>query len=213
MTCTDIRPLLPALAYDELSPADAATVRSHLDACPGCRDEFAGLAHARAALDAVPVPAVRVDVARLYTEAATRHERRARRWRRVSLAAAALAAGLLLVLGLRLQVRVDAHQLVIAWGNDGASREPERPEEAPLLAHAPGSQEMNERLRLLDDLVHAVAAEVDRRDRRRQADIEEVGRRLDGFRRVAAEKWLEAERNVSALYVAQFKPTKGGETP
>jgi len=213
MNCPDVRPLLPVLVYDDLPPAEAAAVRRHLDACPGCRDEFAGLAHARAALDAVPVPAANVDVARLYTELAARQERRGRRWRRISVAAAALAAGLVLVLGLRLQVRFEAHQFVIAWGDDRASRERERPEKLPPVAHAPGSPELNERLRLLDDLVHAVAAEVDRRDRRREADIAEVGRRLDGFRRVAAEKWLEAERNVSALYVAQFKPTKGGNTP
>src|SRR5438445_9126428 len=109
MNCPDVRPLLPVLVYDDLPPAEAAAVRRHLDACPGCRDEFAGLAHARAALDAVPVPAVRVDVARLYTEIAARQERRARRWRRVSMAIAALAAALLLVVGLRMQVRVESH--------------------------------------------------------------------------------------------------------
>lgn len=210
MNCPEVRPLLPTLVYDDLSPADAAAVRSHLDACPGCRDEFAGLVDARAALDAVATPAVNVDVARLYPELAARQERRARRWRRVSVAAAALAAGLLVVLGLRLQVRFEAHQLVIAWGG-GPSRELERVTKS-TVADASGS-EMQERVRLLDDLVHAVAAEVERRDRRREADIAEVGRRLDGFRRAAAEKLLEAERNVSALYVAQFKPTKGGNTP
>jgi len=209
MNCPEVRPLLPALAYDDLSPADASAVRSHLVACPRCRDEFAGLAHARAALDAVPTPAVTVDVARLYTELATRQERRARRWWRVS---AALAAAVLVAVGLRLQVRVAGHELVIAWG-DQQTREREQVAVAPVpLAHARGS-EVEERLRLLDDLVHAVAAEVDRRDRRREADIAEVGRRLDRFRQVAMEKWLEAERNVSALYVAQFKPTKGGNTP
>jgi hypothetical protein len=210
MNCSDVRPLLPALVYENLAPAEADTVRRHLDACTGCRDEFAGLAHARASLDAVPVPAVKLDVARLYTEVAARQERRAPRWRRVSLATAALAAGLLLVFGLRLQIRVETKQLVIAWGS-GQNRERERVE-PPALADARGS-EIDERLRLLDDLVHAVAADVDRRDRRNQADTEDVSRRLDAFRRIAAQKWLEAERNVSALYVAQFKPTKGGTTP
>lgn len=212
MNCPDVRRLLPALVYDELAAAEAAAVRGHLDSCPGCRDEFAGLAHARAALDAVPVPAVKVDVARLYTEVAARQERRARRWRRVSVLAAALAAAVLVAVGLRLQVRFAANELVIAWG-DHPSRERERVHIAPTpLADARGS-EIEERLRLLDDLVHAVAADVDRRDRHRQADTEEVSRRLDALRRVAAQKWLEAERNVSALYVAQFKPTKGGSTP
>jgi hypothetical protein len=210
MNCPDVRPLLPALVYEDLSAAEADAVRRHLDACPGCRDEYAGLAQARTALDTVAVPVVRVDVARLYTEAAARQDRRARRWRLVSLSAAALAAGLLLVLGLRLQVRVEAKQLIIAWGGD-QSRERERVP-TPPLAEARGS-ELEDRVRLLDDLVHAVATEVDRRDRRRQADIAEVGRRLDGFGRATAQKWLEAERTLAALYVAQFKPTKGGNTP
>ena len=212
MNCPDVRPMLAALAYDDLSPADADAARRHLDACPGCRDEFAGLAHARAALETVPVPAVKVDVARLYTELAARQERRARRWRRISLAATALAAAVLLIIGLRVHVRIAAHELVIAWG-DHPSREPVRVDVGPSpLAHARGS-DMEERLRLLDDLVHAVAADVDRRDRRQQADTEEVSRRLDAFRRLAAQKWLEAERGLSALYVAQFKPSTERNTP
>ena len=138
MNCPDIRPLLPALAYDDLSPAEADAVRRHLDACPGCRDEFAGLAHARAALDAISVPAVKVDVARLYTEVGARQERRTRRWRRLSVAAAALAVGLLGVVGLRLQLRVDSRQLVIAWGDVPPRRERERTEELAPAARAPG---------------------------------------------------------------------------
>jgi len=212
MNCPDVRPKLPALVYDDLSPAEADAVRRHLDACAGCRDEFAGLAHARAALDMVPVPAVKVEVARLYTEVAARQDRRARRWRRIAVAAAALAAAVLLVVGLRVQVRVAAYEFVIAWG-DPSGRGRERADVAPQPPTRDRGSDVEERLRLLDDLVHAVAADVDRRDRRHQADTEEVNRRLDAFRRVAAQKWLEAERNVSALYVAQFKPSKERNTP
>jgi Putative zinc-finger len=216
MTCPDVRPILPALAYDDLAPDEAAVVRRHLDDCPGCRDEFAGLAHARAALDATPVPAVRVDVARLFTETAARQERRARRWRRAAAAAAALAAGLLAVLGLRLQVRVGAHELVIAWGDAPVSREGERLEGGtvnPALARAPDSPELAERLQLLQDLTHALAIDVDDRDRRRRAEVNGLRARLDALQRDAARKWAEAERYVSALYVAQFKPSEGGMKP
>jgi hypothetical protein len=211
MNCLEVRPLLPALAYDDLPPAEAALVRRHLDACPGCRDEYAGLTHARAALDAIPVPAVKVDFARLYTEVAARQERQARHWRRISLAATALAAAVLVAIGLRLQVRVGANELVIAWGEQ-PSRERDRADVRPPVAHDSGAH-VEERLKLLDDLTHALAADNDRRDRRYQQEMADLGRRLQSLQRVAMEKWLETERNLSALYVAQFKPSNERNTP
>jgi len=212
MNCPDVRPLLPALAYDDLSPSDADAVRSHLESCPGCRDEFTGLTHARTALDTIPVPAVKVDVAQLYTEVAARQECQTRRWRRISLATAALAAALLIAFGLRLQVRVAANELVIAWG-DSPARERERPGVVPApVAHAPGLA-IEERLRMLDDLTHALAADNDRRDRHYQQEIADLGRRLQTLQRVAMDKWFETERNLSALYVAQFKPSNERNTP
>jgi anti-sigma factor RsiW len=211
MNCPDVRPLLPALAYDDLPPAEVAAVRNHLDACPGCRDEFAGLAHARAALDAIPVPTVKVDFARVYTEVAARQERRARRWRRVSMAAVALAATVLVAVGLRLQVRVGANELVIAWGEQ-PNREGDRMEVRPSVTYASGAH-VEERLKLLDDLTHALAADNDRRDRRYQQEMADLGRRLQTLQRVAMEQWRETERNLSALYVAQFKPSQERNTP
>lgn len=214
MNCPDVRPMLALLAYDDLSSEQVALVRQHLDGCPGCRDEFAALAHTRTALDAAPVPAVRVNVAQLFMVAAERQERRARRWRRVAVATAALAAALLVVVGLRIQIRIETHQVVIAWGQAPVSPERERPAIAsPPGADAPISPELEERLRLLHDLTHALAADIDRRDRRRQAETAELAHNLESFQRVAAQKWAEAERFFSALYVAHFKPSDGGGKP
>src|SRR5262245_28463265 len=98
MTCTEVRPMLPAHVYGDLSDADAAAVARHLRDCPNCRAESAALDQVRLALDAPATPPLRVDVASLFHRDA---DRRARRWRRLVVAGAALAAGLLLVVGLR----------------------------------------------------------------------------------------------------------------
>jgi hypothetical protein len=209
MTCADVRPLLPAHVYGDLSPAEAAAVADHLRECVVCRGEAAALDQVRSALDASRVPPVRVDVGSLFRRDA---DRRASRWRRLAVAGAALAAGLLLMVTLRLHVTVGGGQLVIAW--DPASREGERPEvleqgKTPV-AHAPGSSgvrpfETDDRLKLLQELTTALAADIDARDRQRQAEIAAVRARLDAVQQTQTARWADAERMMSALYVAQFK--------
>src|SRR5262249_39351684 len=113
MNCPQARALLPLLAYGDLPPDEADALARHLADCPACQGESAGLAQVRQALDAVPAPRVSVDVSRLFAEAA---DRRARRWRRIAFGGAALAAGLLLAFGLKLQVRAGNGQVVITWG-------------------------------------------------------------------------------------------------
>ncbi|HEY1379538.1 MAG TPA: zf-HC2 domain-containing protein [Gemmataceae bacterium] len=208
MTCPDVRPLLPAHVYGDLPPDEAAAVAGHVRDCPACRAESAALAEVRLALDATPTPPVRVDVPGLFHAAADRQARSARRWRRAAVAAAALAAGLVVVLGLRLHVTVGTGHITIAWGEP---RELSR--EAPPSAVAPvplaGGSRLNEdfddRLRLQQELIHALAADVEDRDRRRAAETDAIRGRLDAVQRLAAQRWAEAERWMNALYVAQFK--------
>ncbi len=40
MTCRRVRKLMPLFVGDDLRPGQAAAVRGHIDACPGCREEF-----------------------------------------------------------------------------------------------------------------------------------------------------------------------------
>lgn len=49
MTCRKVRQLMPLAAGDDLGPRRARAFRAHLEACPGCRNEFESL---RAALGA-----------------------------------------------------------------------------------------------------------------------------------------------------------------
>ncbi len=184
MTCPDVRPLLPAHVYGDLPSGEAVAVAGHLRGCP----------------------AVRVDVPGLFPAAADRQARSARRWRRLAVAGAAVAAGLLLVVGLRLRVTVGAGQVVIAWGEarERLSGEPEA-SRVKLASGSPLNDASEDRVRLQQELIHALAADVEARDRQRQAETDDLCARLDAVQRVAAQRWSEAERWMNALYVAQFK--------
>ncbi|MFO0808762.1 MAG: zf-HC2 domain-containing protein [Gemmataceae bacterium] len=207
MTCESLRDLLPLHAYGELPPNEATVVEVHLTACATCRAEFAAFVDVQRALAATPVPAVNVDAGRLLAEASARH---ARRWRRLAVASAAIAAGLLAIVASRLEVRVGDGQFVISWAN----REHERPELLPTpVAHAPSAPEFDARLRLLDDLTRSLAAEIDERDSRRVGEIAHLRARLDALQRLSAGHWEAARRDFDALYTAQFKPVPKGDTP
>jgi anti-sigma factor RsiW len=51
MNCSSVRRKLVAYADGELTPDDKGMVSLHLYACPGCREELAGLAQLNAELD------------------------------------------------------------------------------------------------------------------------------------------------------------------
>jgi hypothetical protein len=72
---------------------------------------------------------------------------------------------------------------------------------------------VEERLRLLQDLTHALANDIDRRDRRHHEEVAAVRTRLDALQRIAVQKWTEVDRILSAFYVAQFKSPEGGVKP
>jgi hypothetical protein len=207
MNCTDARPHLPALLYGDLAPAEARAVEQHLAGCPACRQQYAELRQLRRALDAVPAPSVQVDLPAVYREAAARQARQARRWRRAALACAALAALVLLAFGLRLQVRVDAHQFVLRWGDVPevtAPSPPSRAEESPALA------DLERRLQLASSLIHALADDVEARDAHQQELLKRLQRRLDAHQLQDNARWNEARRDIAALYTAQFgSPGKG----
>jgi hypothetical protein len=211
MTCTDARTQLPALLYSDLPPAAADAVRGHLAGCAACRQEYAALQQVRHTLDAVPPPAVQVDLPRLYREAAERQARRARRWRRAALAGLAAAAVLLLAAGLRLQVHLDARQLVVRWGGPGGEPPPHRDAPPPEVAEAGAPDEAEKRLQLMSSLIHALAEDLEARDAQQQQALKRLQDRLDALQFQGNARWGETERNIAALYAAQFGPTRKGE--
>jgi hypothetical protein len=60
-------------------------------------------------------------------------------------------------------------------------------------------------VQLLQELTHALAADIDARDRQRQSEAAVLRARIDGLQQALVQRWSETERMMSALYVAQFK--------
>ena len=216
MNCSLVRALLPLSLTDDLKPEEAASVDEHLTTCPACRGERAELEKVRAALSAVPVPAVQVDLPGIYRQAAERQARRARRWRRAALACCGVAAALLVVIGLRLEVRVGANELTFRWG----AQPPDNPQPQPKQHPGPPAQvkdrpappvvpNTEERLRLMNELIHALTNDIEARDVHQQQRLARLQERLDRLSDQASRWRLETERDVAALYTAQF--VKKGE--
>jgi hypothetical protein len=214
MTCTEARALLPAYAYGDLPADEGAAVAGHLRDCPACRTEAAALGRIRSALDDTPLPPVLVNVPALFNSVA---DRKVRQWRRLAIAGAALAAGLLLVL--RLHVTIGNSQVVIAWGST-FSRDAEALRSGALPTPALRSEDsasqlndLNDRVQLLQELTRALATDIESRDQERAGEIAAVRARLDAVQQFASRQWADAERTMNALYVAQFKRPEEKTTP
>lgn len=207
MSCTQAREHLALLLYGDLDRVTAAAVQEHLAGCPACRTEYAELRRLRQALDALPAPAVQVDLPRLFQTAA---RRQARRWRRAALLVGAAAAALLLVLLTRLEVRVEAQQLVVRWGTTPTDGQvsPTPVADLPPQALPP---DLEQRLQLMDDLLHALVTDVRDRDAEQQRRLARLQTRLDDLQAQSGRRWVEFDRQVRALYVAHFQPPRKGE--
>jgi hypothetical protein len=212
MNCADVRDRLPSLLYGDLKAAEAAEVEKHREACPACQREFEVLQSLRRSLDTVPAPIARVDLPRLYAEAARLQQKQTRRWRRAAVALLGAAAVLLLVLGLKLELRLEAHQLVVRWGAapETVSSAPETPTLPQFVhVHPPTPAITSEEFQLMKDLIHALAADADTRDRQWQEEVATLRARLAGLQSHSQ----QSDRLVAALYTAQFGTRDQGERP
>jgi hypothetical protein len=197
MTCDRVRELLPLLLYDDLPSAEAGEVRGHVQQCVSCQQELTALGGVRQALDSGMVPAVTVDLGRVYAQAT---QRQLRRWRGVAGLAAAVAALLLLVVGLQLEVRCEAHQLVVRWGAPPpvAVAPP-----APAVAVPPPAVEAAD-IQLVKGLIQVLMTDMQDRDREQQRALARLQMHLEALQRQQQQRWVATERELTALYTAQF---------
>jgi anti-sigma factor RsiW len=216
MNCSQVRDHLPLLLYGELDAETARAVHAHVAACLACQHERAALQHVRRELDALPLPEVRIDLPRLFQEAAARQARQVQRWRRAALAVTAVAAALVLIVLLRLEVRVDANQLTLRWGAAPAeTASPPTPAPEVVVRHETTlSPDLEERLHWMSDTLHALADSLDVRDTRMRQSLEgrvdTLEARLETLRRQNGQRWNDTERSVAAIYRAMFVlPNKG----
>lgn len=204
MKCTTVRAALPQLIYGEASPQDAA-LREHLAGCTACRREAEALQGVRCLLDDVSVPHIEVNLPQLHRSLAERQIRRMRRWRRVAVALGALAAMLLLAIGLHLEVRLQAGLLLVRWGDPPPS-EPAPPQ--PLVKHYSLPPETEAEIRVLSELIHALKQDADDRDQRFTERIDHLQEHVRVLQSQTDRRWSATEKDVAALYLLSRKGEK-----
>ncbi|MBI1915998.1 MAG: hypothetical protein HYS12_14870 [Planctomycetes bacterium] len=215
MNCTEARNDLIDLVVGTLPAERRQHLETHLLACPCCRAERDSLQEATALLQAAPAPAVQIDVAALYREAARREQKRLRRWRRTALACGtALAALLALTIGLNLEVRLERHQFVLRWGAPPPPDEPAAPTEVrvpPPREQPVTAEEMERRLGRLHELVQGLAASVQSLELEQRQELGRLRAGLQALRQQAVLHQEMTGKDVDALYVDRFLDKKRSE--
>jgi len=208
MNCSAIRNRLPLLLYDDLCPVETANIEKHLAACAACQREFEALQGVQQNLGLLAAPTVQIDLTRFYRRAAALQERGRRRWRRLAFATVSAAAILLgCVLTLRLEARVEGHQFVLRWGSPPEGQnvvappaQDAKPEIARTVEKLPVAAATEEQIRLLSELIHALADNVQSVERREQQDTAQLQTRLLALQHQNAQRWSALERTVESLY-------------
>jgi hypothetical protein len=174
----------------------------------------------RKLLDAGHVPEPKpVDLARLYRDALDRQTRVARRWKRIAVGVAALAASVLLFALLpKLEVRANGHEFAVRWGTPPSPAPPEPDPRVQQLCDEQAKQlaairVANAKHTDLQDLLLTLAADVDQRDKTQQAKLTAVAKRLREFETLTAKQFLEAEKTNTALYNVVFHSKPKGVNP
>jgi hypothetical protein len=220
MTCDDVRAVLPLLIYGE-AIAEEAALREHLGHCAACRREQLAFAEVRHRLGALSVPPIAVDLDRLHEARSAQQADSLRRWRRIAAAMGGIAALLLLALGLRLEIRLQANQVVLRWGepssggtgvppvaSSGGTGVPpvltrDRRDAGPTLP-----PETEAELRILSDLIHALKQDVEDRDRQTAERLDRLQGHLRSLQAQADLRWNENKQDVAALYLLSHKGDK-----
>lgn len=217
MNCAEVLDRLALLVYGDLSVAETALVEAHLADCASCRTKRSELDRVRLALDSVPVRNLQINMNALYQRLAGREVSRARRWRRAALAIATAAAALLIALvGFRLHVRVQKHELLVRWGEAQTTEAPtarRSVEGPPAVPKVPEPTSLRDEVHTLAELIQAVAADVDSRDRGRQQEAAALQARVESLQQQLARLQSATERDVAALYAVHFPPNPKGVRP
>ena len=210
MKCTDVRTALPLLIYGEPTPEDAA-LQKHLASCPDCRREQEALLGVRRSLNDSSVPQVSLDWTQFHRLLAERQLRRVRRWRLVAVALGTVAALLLLAIGLRLEVRLEASQLVVRWGappSDGTGVPPVQTNDRRDAGPTVPPESIEAELHVLSDLIHALKQDADERDQRFAERLDRVEKHVRALQSQSDRRWSATEENVTALYLLSRKGEK-----
>lgn len=206
MKCTDVRAALPLLIYGDAGQQESA-LQQHLASCAACRREQQALEGVRRMLDGESAPPVEVDLSRLHRSIADRQAQRLRRWRRIAGAFGAIAAALLLVIGLRLEVRLDASQLIVRWGEETPVGQAFQPN-VPKPKSQAGKPDLREELRIHSELIHALKQDADDRDRQVADQLEQLEKYVRALQTQADRRWSATEKDLTVLTRLSIKGEK-----
>ena len=215
MNCSQTQGKLPLLLYGDLDGSDALAIETHLAECNACQTALKELARVRELLDSVPAHDLRVDVGHLSAAVSPRKNQTSRPWKQYAFWA--MPAVLLIALTFNLEVRFAKHQFIVRWGDVPQQEEREtivlrESEPVPPVSDAPGAtQDLDERIRVLDELVHALADQVNAHDREQRDRLSALQTRLGSLEQVSREYRDQANRSVAALYAACFPNTSQGK--
>jgi hypothetical protein len=207
MKCTEARAALPLLIYGDAGPHEEAALEAHLAHCSACRRERQALENVRRLLDSAAPPRVEVDLPGLHRSLADRHLHKARQWRRIAGALAAVAALLLFLTGLRLEVRLEAGRMVVSLGDPPPAPAP-LPPDPPGMNNALPPETTESELRVLSELIHALKRDADGRDRRFEERLDRLERHVEALQAQADHRWSTTEQEMAALYLLARKGEK-----
>jgi hypothetical protein len=207
MNCDCVRNKLACLIYGDMPADEAAAIEKHLAECANCRHERQALIRAKGALDLLPASSPEINMASFYRRLANEQNRRARLWRRAALAVASAAAVLIAIFGMsRLEFQVDRGHAVIRWGPSSPVPDSDtRPPAAIQTTALPASQEstrlaaLEQRLRLVSELIHALAENVESLDQREHEDAARIDVRLQGMQQITSQRWSDVVQVVNTL--------------
>jgi anti-sigma factor RsiW len=211
MNCQQVRPQLAELLYGDVAPLEKTDVEKHLAYCAECSSEYRALANVRRLLDLPKAPASGAGLPGVYRLLAERQAERMRRWRRVALALAGVAALLaIFALGVRFEARMEQGQLVLRWGpvpKRALEQQPDSPASGPSErpAEPVSVRALEDQLHTVSKILHALADDLRELERREQLNTADLHARLKEVQEHSLRRLAALERNVEALYVTSQK--------
>jgi hypothetical protein len=193
MNCIQVRNRLPEMLYEDVPIAEREQLKEHLAQCSQCRSEYASLQEVQHSLNRVSVPDISVNLPLLYRQVADHQARAGRRWRRIAFGVGGLAAAVILILILRLEIQLNGKQVVIRWGASTTPIEkimnPKPDPSGFAQSELPFSPASEAELQPLRGVIHVLAEdmdklarEVDARDRRQQQSLARLQEQLAQLR-------------------------------
>jgi hypothetical protein len=82
-----------------------------------------------------------------------------------------------------------------------------------IRSEPPADPRVEERLKTMGEILQALAASAENSDRQRQDQLAKLREEMATMRNQSQKRWTETQRDLSALYTAQFGARTSGVNP